>query len=246
MRIKQISVNGLFGIFDHVIPLKHDERITIIHGPNGFGKTAILRILNGFFNSQYSELRKIPFKNFKVELDDDGIVEITRDSSNTEEKGEIDINFYLHKPESTKLSFSLGRMKVSPDIGLPLNMLDDLIPGLERIGSRRWEYLPTDEILSLEEVTERFGDALPAKFQLPYSTEKEPEWLKELKDSIHIRLIESQRLLNFVPNYSSRKYRGTPSMLSTVSAYSDELAKLMQDKFKEYGATSQSLDRTFP
>ena len=34
-------------------------------------------------------------------------------------------------------------------------------------------------------------------------------------------------------------------MLSTVSAYSDELAKLMQDKFKEYGATSQSLDRTF-
>lgn len=35
-------------------------------------------------------------------------------------------------------------------------------------------------------------------------------------------------------------------MLSTVSAYSDELAKLMQDKFKEYGTTSQSLDRTFP
>ena len=35
-------------------------------------------------------------------------------------------------------------------------------------------------------------------------------------------------------------------MLSTVSAYSYELAKLMQDKFKEYGTISQSLDRTFP
>jgi predicted ATP-binding protein involved in virulence len=38
MRIQQISVNGLFGIFDHVIPLNMDERITIIHGPNGFEK----------------------------------------------------------------------------------------------------------------------------------------------------------------------------------------------------------------
>ncbi len=47
MRIQQISVNGLFGIFDHVISLNVDERITIIHGPNVFGKTAILRMLNG-------------------------------------------------------------------------------------------------------------------------------------------------------------------------------------------------------
>jgi len=60
VRIKQISVKGLFEIFDHVIPLNIDERITIIYGLNGFGKTAILRILNGFFNSQYSELRTIP------------------------------------------------------------------------------------------------------------------------------------------------------------------------------------------
>jgi predicted ATP-binding protein involved in virulence len=35
-------------------------------------------------------------------------------------------------------------------------------------------------------------------------------------------------------------------MLSTVSAYSDELAKLIQSKLAEYGTTSQSLDRTFP
>ena len=34
--------------------------------------------------------------------------------------------------------------------------------------------------------------------------------------------------------------------MSTVSEYSYELATLMQDKFKEYGTISQSLDRTFP
>jgi predicted ATP-binding protein involved in virulence len=46
MRIKQISVTKLFGIFDHVIPLNLDERITIIHGINGVGKTSILRLIN--------------------------------------------------------------------------------------------------------------------------------------------------------------------------------------------------------
>ena len=31
-RIKQISVEGLFGMLNHVIPLQMEERITIVHG----------------------------------------------------------------------------------------------------------------------------------------------------------------------------------------------------------------------
>ena len=38
MRITKVLVKKLFGIFDHEIPLNQDSRITIIHGPNGFGK----------------------------------------------------------------------------------------------------------------------------------------------------------------------------------------------------------------
>ncbi|WP_413198587.1 AAA family ATPase, partial [Nostoc piscinale] len=85
----------------------------------------------------------------------------------------------------------------------------------------------------------------PNLLPLSLRRQEEPEWLKELKNKIHIRLIESQRLLNFVPKHSSR-VSAEPSMVSTVSAYSDELAQLMQQKFKEYGTISQSLDRTFP
>lgn len=64
MQITQISVNGLFGIFDHVIPLNIKERITIIHGLNGFGKSNILRMLDGLLNSKYSALINVPFNNF--------------------------------------------------------------------------------------------------------------------------------------------------------------------------------------
>jgi predicted ATP-binding protein involved in virulence len=61
MQIQQISVTDLFGIFDYVIPLNITDRITIVHGPNGFGKTAMLRLLDGFFNSQRSAIEDIKF-----------------------------------------------------------------------------------------------------------------------------------------------------------------------------------------
>src|SRR5580704_1805059 len=69
MRISEISVRGLFGVFDHVIPMNMVDRITIIHGPNGFGKTAILRLMDGLFNTRYFELKTIPFKEFAVKFD---------------------------------------------------------------------------------------------------------------------------------------------------------------------------------
>jgi predicted ATP-binding protein involved in virulence len=243
MRIQQISVSGLFGIFDHVIPLNMDERITIIHGPNGFGKTAMLRMLDGFFNSRYSVFRTIPFSNFRVAFDDSSSVEIVKTFDAFDKANKINnIVFNLYKPSLEKVSFSLKTIKNSPDIDLPISIWDDIVPGLERVAPRKWVYLPSGETLSLNEVIDRFEDFLPLKVK----SREEPNWLENLKNNIHIRLIESQRLLNFVPNRSSRPYEGKPSMLPTVSAYSDELAQLIQSKLAEYGTTSQSLDRTFP
>lgn len=244
MQIQQISANGLFGIFDHVIPLNMNERITIIHGPNGFGKTAMLRMLNGFFNSRYSVFRTIPFIKFRVEFDNGSSVEIVKSSDNSEKtKKKDDISFNFYKSRSKKpVSFPLKGTKNPPDLDFPVDVLDDIIPELRRVGSKVWRYLPTGETLSLNEVIDRFEDILPSRAKL----REEPEWLEILKNDIHVRLIESQRLLNVVPSRSSRLYSGAPSMLPTVSAYSEEIAQLIQSKLAEYGTTSQSLDRSFP
>jgi ABC-type molybdate transport system ATPase subunit len=44
MKLEQICIEGLFGVFDCAIGL-NKEGITILTGPNGYGKTAILRVL---------------------------------------------------------------------------------------------------------------------------------------------------------------------------------------------------------
>jgi predicted ATP-binding protein involved in virulence len=139
MRIKQISVSGLFGIFNHVIPLNMDERITIIHGPNGFGKTAMLRMLNGLFNSQYSVFRNIPFSNFRVDFDNDSTVEIVKNSDNSEKINNTNsITFYFNKPSLETVPFLIKEIKNPPEIDFTINILEDIVPGLERVGNRKW------------------------------------------------------------------------------------------------------------
>ena len=69
MRITKISVKKLFGVFDHEIPLNQESRITIIHGPNGYGKTILLTMLNGLFSSDYRVFREVPFEEFHVHID---------------------------------------------------------------------------------------------------------------------------------------------------------------------------------
>src|SRR5580765_6818453 len=69
-RIKQISVTNLFGVFNHTIPLYLEDRITIIHGPNGFGKTAILKLVDALFSRDNRILRTTPFDEFRIDFDD--------------------------------------------------------------------------------------------------------------------------------------------------------------------------------
>ena len=69
MRITRIDVAGLFDRFNHELDFKPDERITIMIGPNGFGKTMILRIVNALFNQPIRRLAQMPFHQVFVEFD---------------------------------------------------------------------------------------------------------------------------------------------------------------------------------
>ncbi|MDX2041638.1 MAG: AAA family ATPase [Acidobacteriota bacterium] len=79
MRVTEISVKGLFGVFDHVIPLNLEDKITIIHGPNGVGKTVLLRMLDALFNAHYATLHDFPFTEFSISFDDQSQIDVTHD-----------------------------------------------------------------------------------------------------------------------------------------------------------------------
>ncbi|ACK64717.1 AAA ATPase [Rippkaea orientalis PCC 8801] len=249
MRVKKITVNKLFGIFDHEISLNMSDRITILHGKNGVGKTTVLRLINGFFNSKYSELRSIPFEKLTIFFDNDTHLVIF--PTKKEDTIRKNINFsLLENATNKKLKFFEYESKakyLGSERNFPISMIDELIPNLERIHPRRWLYLPSGELLNLDDIVERFSEYLPPLKELQSN---QPEWLDNIKNSICVRFIESQRLLNIADDISSSKLRRLELQqklkLPSVVSYAEDLAENIQNKLAEYGKLSQLLDRTFP
>jgi predicted ATP-binding protein involved in virulence len=72
LRIKRIEVEGLFGLYHHLIDLNLEDRVTILHGPNGVGKTVMLQIIEFIFKPYISYIERdavlFPFKYFYIEF----------------------------------------------------------------------------------------------------------------------------------------------------------------------------------
>ena len=231
MRIKKITIKDLFGMFCHEIPLNLDDHITIIHGPNGIGKTILLKMLNALFKSSYDEFRNIPFSELSVDFDDGSTLRLKKEIKTgvdvADELGDgSELVFEFSKPGSELKSYAVS-----------LASLQEKVAGV----SVREKYL-----------TEFVKTALPSKIRFEFNDklsqkiENEPYWLTEIQESIHIRFIETQRLLIFPDSRSRRKYEESPRMTPTVLKYSEELADAIREKLAEYAELSQSLDRTFP
>jgi predicted ATP-binding protein involved in virulence len=54
MQMNRIKIEKLFGKFDYDIKLNQDEGITILTGPNGYGKTTILNIIADLYADMYA------------------------------------------------------------------------------------------------------------------------------------------------------------------------------------------------
>ncbi|MDD2836251.1 MAG: AAA family ATPase [Methanothrix sp.] len=248
MRIKKINVEGLFGIFDHNVPLNLDDRLTIIHGPNGFGKTILLSMINSLFNTDYASLRRIPFKKLSIYFDDGGLLQVNRLSQpdlfgKPIYKEENDISLRYSNAENEFKPYRLESLKLSAFPSEIRDFLANEIPGLDKIDSDTWIYYPSGEKLSLEAIIYRFKDKFPPGL---IKIDDEPQWLKNIKQSIQVRFIETQRLFAFYDLRRKRRYNRRSFLVRSVLNYSEELAYLIQMKLAIYAELSQSLDRTFP
>jgi len=250
MRICEIRVEGLFGIFNHVVPLNLNQRVTLIHGPNGFGKTILLSMINSFFNTDYASLRRIPFNKFSIGFDDGSILQIDKLSQH-----DLEGNIIYREDDKISLRYSTsdgGRLLHYVLEPLELSafprelreVLTHEVPGLERIDPETWIYYPTGEKLSFEAIIYRFRDQLPAASLIKIVDE--PDWLKEIKQSIPVRFIETQRLFTFISMHRRHRYNKRSSFVHSVINYSEELASEIQKTLAKYGEMSESLDRTFP
>jgi predicted ATP-binding protein involved in virulence len=242
MRMQSIFIKGLFGRFDHKIRMNLEDRITIIHGPNGFGKTAILRLIANLFSaSNATTLFSIPYTQLEVEFERGDKISVTRLAKVKDGRSETGAVRFLYHNHSKANEFILPKRR--PEQQLSLEMVDRFIPELERQGVELWRHLETGETFSLDDVLERFGD------RIPFSAERTeiPDWLKTIRQSIPIRFIQAERLQT-LPR-AARALRHPHAKVPhnrAVKLYSEELGSIIKQTLTEYATLSQSLDRTFP
>lgn len=241
-------MSKLFGVFDHHIPKNLDERITIVHGPNGYGKTTMLGLIDALFNGKDSILRRVPFDIFRVRLDNGALFEVKQERLEAVDEDHLhvsmaDLTFNYREGDHEQTHTS--RVPSFAHDERLLSLIDEAIPMLHRVSNLSWRDRRTGELLSLDEVLDRYEEALPQ----PVVREKQeaPDWLTRARSCIPVRLIDAQRLISMRPSRSHR-FRGEEDIRWTpaVQQYTRELAMEIQNKLAEYATLSQSLDRSFP
>lgn len=83
--MKRIIVEQLFGHLNYDIDLGHSD-IIIITGPNGYGKTMLLTIINNILNNNLNDLILLRFHAIKIWLNDNIFVEIIKSNNQVELK----------------------------------------------------------------------------------------------------------------------------------------------------------------
>lgn len=251
MRINKVIITRLFGMFDHDIPFKVDDRITIIHGPNGVGKTTILKLIADLFSMRFRSLRSTPYDQLIINFDNNSILTIQRrPGEESQEPFQVIFTFKKGKKKSEHKLLSLAEIR-NFRRRFPLSAIEEYVEPLERIGPSTWFDHSTGDNISLDEALYRYSDILPVGL---FETDFEfPSWLHDIITSLPAHFIQTQRLFA-VPSEniyedarsshsrSSRRYK-TESM---VKRYSNNMATQIQETLRQSGSLAASLDRMFP
>ena len=241
IRIKSVKVTGLFGLYDHQVTLK-DDRVTVIHGPNGVGKTVLLKLTNSFLRGRYNEIVRVPFRIFEILFDDESIARIyvVEDEPNTPKKLRITFEAPAQSSDSVELEGeSLNTQKIAQQIA-------ESSPYLSQVGPEEWMDRRSDEVLSAEDILERVGDFTSKEVEIWAA--REPKGLRELRARINVHLIEAQRLIRLSGQPSEWRFRHgrERTTTATVQEYSRDLKRRLETALANYAKQSQKLDQSFP
>lgn len=245
MRIKEIAISRLFGLFNHEILMRPSDRVTIITSPNGYGKTTILRLIDNAIAGRYAEIRRTPFRDFRITFENGMVFQIVR----------IDPARPANRPQMADLVISLqgGGKKEQSTISapppsstaIPISVIERAIPNIHRVGSSLWRDRKTGREMDFEELFRTYHQYFPhfAMSETKTSSYAEPPWLSEFRKTVKVKFIEVQRLLRV-----SKSLDGSDDepWRPSVVIYSGDLSSLIKGKLAEYATLSQSLDRSFP
>jgi predicted ATP-binding protein involved in virulence len=226
--LKTIRIEKLFNLFNYTIDLNQNG-ITILTGPNGYGKTTILRMIHAISTKNPFFFINLRFDKIELIYDKYEPVTITR----TDDKG-VQIKVGKNRPavfNKDKLHEELSHiLKDTP---------------YRQIENERWLDRRTDMIVSTETLLSKILPEI-SDFESKVLMDKFPK-------TPDVYLIREQRLLRRISNRKRRipgpyyyDEEGMDTFGETIEEYARELKDTITKILAKSSQIAQELDSSFP
>lgn len=238
--IKSITISGLFGTFNHNIEFSQGNDVTILLGQNGIGKTAILRLINMFFNHQLSKLTEIPFKNAVISFVDGDEINIDLLNGSIDNVIDYDIKYNDSFMEAVSCSQIADRVRDA------LRNIRGYISENYKNDEDVWIDRKTGEWMSGEELVwqcyEKHQDWLINVKDIY------PIWLFNIIDDVKVSFIQTQRLQSQVASVIPGRVisKNILEYQSTLNIIAEEMKQRLVRIQQDYGQKAAELDQSYP
>lgn len=227
MRVTRASVDGLFGYLNHEVKFSLDSPVTIIAGPNGVGKTHLLRLINALINLELPTLEDTYFASLELTFSDESVLRASRLST-----GQVELQGKLPSSRTFK-KLILDKSEQTEDNDLPPWVVRTVDGGFY---DTRQEHNVTDQFLRA-----RYGVRPSNSRRAIQGTWAEPFY----KDPRSI-LIDTKRL--DTPANHRSETMGRPkseSAPSRIHLYTRQLTALLNDARRRSLNAALESDQSF-
>ena len=241
LRLQRVVVDGLFGTYNHDIKLNLNDRVTLLHGPNGVGKTVILELIRALLEGHFDYVWSIPFSRLSLSFQDGSTIELIANYG-TDRDGRPHLLTLTRN--GTRESAPVGRPSRAAFIAANFEYLHP-----HPNTAHTWVDMRDGEILASSEVVSRYGRLLSAHDDLD---DDDLDWFRDFLENANAHFIETQRLVRMdsgpVRRHGFKRppRRGHAPMVSTVVEFSRDFSERLANTMAQYGRKSQALDQSFP
>ena len=90
--LKKLEIKGLFGLYDYTLDFTENSEngLTIITGPNGYGKTTLFQLVYALFRRDVATFLSVPFSVIVFSLEDE-IIRVRQQRTITENEEQSDL-----------------------------------------------------------------------------------------------------------------------------------------------------------
>lgn len=229
--ISCLKIKKLFNRFDYTIELQQNT-ITILTGPNGFGKSTILKIISALSSTNITLFYKLDFQEIIVTFDDNTVFSIEQ------------------KRTDGKISALLVDKKELPFHVLTSNAVR--VPWIHRVSQNEWMDFRSHKRFGREDlIFHIFNDADSIENFSDYfniSPQKAKEYsalidkIKKIAEKCgNVRLISEQRLIRKKIDEDD-----DDQVVDVISELPEKMKAKISQLTADYSKAANSLDSTYP